>query len=317
MAKEIEISILKTVALAAAKNSNIPILDHFCFYDDRVQCCDSVVTLDAAFDSGIDTVAPIKQFMATVEDADTVSFSLNKKLTIKTNKLRSSFSVRDINDYPIMQHPVINVEINDAILPALKRLRGFISDNDNRAWATGILIKDGYGYATDNIIMARDKLLDMQQIVIPGRLIDILLKIGKEPTHYAVNDNAIYFQFDDMWLKSSLLDDNWPNAEKVIDNANRNNVFSIAGLHDDLKTIKKFDTSKDTAIVEFSGDTLSMRDAMSDVTIPSEMDESMFKLDALITVANNADILHVNWPDPCYFECSDGSMDGVIVGVKR
>ena len=317
MAKEIEISILKTVALAAAKNSNIPILDHFCFYDDRVQCCDSVITIDAPCRCGIETVAPVKQFMATISDAKDVTFSLKKKLTIKTDKIRASFSVLDNKDYPLMEAPTGKQELTSALLPALRRLQAFINDNSNVTWSTGILIKGGFGYATNNIIMARDKLMDMPQIVIPGRLVDILLRINKEPTHYSVQENAIYFWFDDMWLKSSLLEDTWPNAEKVIDGAKRNNVFSIASLKDDLIRIKKFDTSKHTATVEFDGTNIRMNDATSDVTMPCSMDESLFKLDSLITVANHADIIHINWPEPCYFECSDGSMDGVIVGLKR
>ena len=120
-----------------------------------------------------------------------------------------------------------------------------------------------------------------------------------------------------MWLKSSLLEDTWPNAEKILDGAKRNNVFSITSLKDDLSRIKKFNTSKNTAIVAFDGTSMKMNDVTSDVTIPCDMDESLFNLDHLITVATHADIIHINWPEPCYFECSDGSMDGVIVGVKE
>ena len=315
MATTIDKQTLKTVSLAVAKKSSQQILEHFCFYDGRVQCFDSTVAIDAPFESDLSITAPVKQFMAAIEGAGEVTLSVNKKLTIKTDKLRTSFGFLSIDDFPKILPPSDKKsKIKAPILDALKKLRSFIDTNSMRTWSTGILIADGHGYATDNVIMVRDVIPGIPRCVLPARAIDLLIKINKEPTHYLVTDNIVYFWFDDMWLRSALIDDNWPDAAGVIDKSERNNVFDIASIKDDLSTLSKFDTTKGMSVVEFNGTEMALNDHISDVHIKCDADESKFNLELLMKVSNSASIMHVNWPSPCYFE--QGTFEGVIVGVK-
>ncbi len=318
MANKIKYEVLKTVALAAAKKPSVPILSHFCFYNGRVQCSDSVVTIDAEFDITIETVAPIKQFMAAVAGTEGARFSLKRRLSIKTGYMHSTFGVLNVGDFPLSEALKNKKKIKAGILPSMKRLEKFIDSNAYRTWSTGVLVKDGFGYATDNVILVRDKLFETTpDIVLPRRLVSLLIKINMEPTHFSTDDNAICFWFEDMWLKSTLLDNNWPDAERIIDSAKRSNVFSLLSMHDGLLNIKKFDTTKGTAVITFDGKNMAMKDETSDVDVACDVDHSTFNLDALIKVTDNADLIHINWPEPCYFECVDESLDGVLVGVNK
>jgi hypothetical protein len=319
MANKIDTTTLKTVAFAAAKKSPQLILEHFCFYGDgdkaRVQCFDSTVAIDAPFNEALNIAVPVKQFMAAVGGADDVTLSVKKKITVKTEKLRSSFGFLPTDDFPIV--PVTNVKkkkVSAPILETFKRLYSFIDTNSNRTWSTGVLIDGGYGYATDNVVMVRDQLPDMGRIVIPARAIELLTRINKEPTHFAVQSNVIYFYFGDTWMRSSLLDDTWPLAADILDKAVRNNIFNIADIKDDLITLGKFDTAKGMGIVHFDGQQMTLNDTASDVHIDCDFDESKFNLELLTKVANVAELIHINWPAACYFE--RGTFEGVIVGVK-
>lgn len=159
----------------------------------------------------------------------TPAFSLepNGKLLVKCGKLRVLVDCW-VEQWPAVAPEGKRAEIAVPILPTLRYLLPFVSKDETRKWACGILLEDECAYATNNIVLlqvwlgAKAKL----RVNLPAEAVEILLQVGEEPAWWQMTDNRVVFHFSGgRWLSSQLFEQVWPDVNTMLDG------MDTAGLH--------------------------------------------------------------------------------------
>jgi len=108
------------------------------------------------------------------------------------------------------------------LLPVLKKLAPFISEDASRPWSRGILLEDQSAFATNNLVLVQHWLGGAFPIkaILPQMAVAELLRIGTEPTYMLVEENHISFMYGETgaaWLRTQLINAEFPDLTKVLD----------------------------------------------------------------------------------------------------
>lgn len=146
-------------------------------------------------------------------------------------------------------------------LPPLRALSPFIGEDASKPWAMGIwLADDGFMYATNNSTATRApspwSSLN-EQVILPGYLVDELLRLGKEPLQILYNQNVITITFeDDTWLQGRLLEGQFPDQIKSMIPAMCDGEETGA-IKDALARVKPFCPDAAFPVIRMSAEGLS------------------------------------------------------------
>ena len=217
---------LNFVKGAVSTKDLIPVLTNFHFYSGRVQGGNGRITIDAPLElGGIDITVPAVPFLKAIDTCEGILDFENLKITeagrlsIKKGKFRSVLPLSNSDEFPLVEPSEGKARHVPPILSALKRLRPFVGDDATRPWACGVLFKNGYAYATNNVVMTR-VIMDFGdcEFNLPGFAVDELLRINKEPESIIIDDNAVTFFFGKLgWLRSQLFSAEWPDVERFFE----------------------------------------------------------------------------------------------------
>lgn len=311
---------LKFAQGGIARKDIVPVLKHYRIVDGRVTAYNGVLALCAPVDLDLDVSPQAGKFHKALEACEgtvTLYETPAGRLAVCSEDFKV-FVDCTTDDFPDIEPQGEEVAVGGELLPALKSIARFISDDASRPWSRGVLLVGGSAYATNNIILVERWLgfTMPRPINLPVQCVDELLRIGEEPTHYQVSDTSITFHYEgDRWLRSQLLDLSWPNVQVIVDCEH-----SAQPISDDLFAVcdklKPF-TNKQGQLFfsEHCVATEKVSDTGAYQTIDCAEANGIYNVNQFLRLRGIVtDFDWSRYPKPCAF--FGDQLRGVIIGMK-
>lgn len=182
---------------------------------NEIRATDGRLIAGHPWPSDIDFVVPGEEFEAVfkrMKDQPTIK-KTEKGIAIRSGLFHGSINTLSLNNwsYPGVEDAVWQ-EMPTELLPILKALRPFISDNAMQKWATCVALENGWAYATNNVALAGAPCrgLDLMAL-LPNWAVDFVLSRPVGLTHWAWTPNYVAFRWDNnAWMRASLVVGQFP-----------------------------------------------------------------------------------------------------------
>jgi len=255
---------LKFVKGAVSKKDYQAELTHFLIADGHIKSYNGTIALCSPIDLDVQAAPKADTFVKAIERCDeqvVLNLTQAGRISVRSGSFRAT--VECTEEYDVLRS--IKPEGNDVKLPstfvqALRTVRPFIGVDASRPWAMGVLVRDKSIYATNNIIIGQHWIGEpMPNITIPASAIDALIRIGQEPTRITLSKNSATFYFGERWLRTQLLDPEWPDVDALVDKGfeNANLTPLPEGFYETLDKLKPFAENADRkGCVRFTEDGL-------------------------------------------------------------
>lgn len=311
---------LKFVKGAVAKNSDQPYMTHFAIKDGTVRSYNGMITLCTPIAFDIDCNPKADLLIKAISNCkETVALSMTDtgRLKVQSGKFKAFIECFS-ETTPEMKPEGILVDIDGlALIKAFNLLYKFICDDNNRPWTTGLLLRNGSAFATNNVCILEHWLGYAPEIPIniPKAAIREILRINEIPTHIQIGKSSITFHYsENRWIKSNLLENNWPDLNSML-NKDSNPIPIDPEIFNGLSILKPFTNNMGAIYI-----TPGMLSTSSDLTtsanyeIPSINFNGIFNVDMLSLLNNTA--TKIDWTtSPCLF--FGDLLRGAIVGMRR
>jgi len=309
---------LKFVHGAVSEKDIVPVLTHFHIADGRVQGSNGRLVLDSPI-AGVpgDIVVPADKFLKAV---DTCNGSPNLEigemsLTISAGRFKAKLPMMDVEFPHTAQATELRVPVDSQLLTALRSLKPFISTDATRQWACGVLLADGYAYATNNIVLARAPAPDMEQdISLPVWAVDELLRIGTPPESMCMSESTLsFFWSNGAWMQTKLGTGEWPKLGGYMPDDYSGLLALPEGFAKQVKWLTAFCPDPDFPVVALNEDGISTADGATTAEISGyTFAECKFHAKMLLLVLESATSASFEQA-PALWKGND--VEGVIVGV--
>jgi hypothetical protein len=141
-------------------------------------------------------------------------------IKLKSGRLSGTIQTLPLTDW---SHPGVDEakwkKIPTELLPLLKQLRAFVSDDPSRQASQCIALENGFAYATNNVAIAGAKCDELGEIMalLPPWAVDFLLGREEGLTHWAWTDNYVAFKwFNKAWMRSQLVIGQFPEKAAAL-----------------------------------------------------------------------------------------------------
>jgi DNA polymerase III sliding clamp (beta) subunit (PCNA family) len=274
---------------------------------------------------GVDATVDADRFMAAVDACDGEPddvFVEEGLLVVKKKRYKAKMKMMDATQFPRQGYDsgmAVRVRGGEAFLDVLRRLRPFVSDDASRPWSMGVLFQGGYAYATNNVLVARAPTgfdIEARRTVVPVFAIDELLRIGVGPLEVTRTSTALFFTFTTWWLRSHLIETEWPDVAALFTGWKRKLPSVPNGLRDDLRRVAEFIPDKKYPVIKFSPDGIATLegDYFAEVT-DYRLPNAQFRVEPLKLLLDNATHCDFSlYPQRCPWFGND--LEGFIVGVR-
>jgi hypothetical protein len=209
------------------------------------------------------------------------------------------------------------------LVPILKELRPFVSDNAMQPWADCVALENDWAYATNNIALAGAKCPGLGPVMalLPSWAVDFVLTRAEGLSMWAWSDHYVAFKWKNgAWMRSTLVVGCFPEraATMLRESSKEKPTQKIS---DDFR--KAFNSvafmSDDT--VELYADRMVARFGQAQIVadieceIPAEADHSIWGAAYLIPAINAATVWSPGlWPKPAPFK--GPVVSGYVVGRR-
>jgi hypothetical protein len=199
----------------------VPAFKNYAIANRMIQGSDGVVTLNASIDLDYETKVDAVRFARAVTSCaldEPIAIDLTKtgNLRIKQGAFRVIVPTAAI-DFPWAEPEGERMPVAQNFLEQLRVLKPFIGIDATRPWSQGVLIHRGTMYATNNVVLVAGVVghewKDVENIVLPVRAVEELLRVNIPPKIMLVADNAITFMHSKTWwLKCQRIVQPWPDV---------------------------------------------------------------------------------------------------------
>ena len=198
-----------------------PELTHYLVRDGRIYATDGRMTASHLFPSKETFCVSGAEFEAVIARANNnTSIELGDGcIVVHSGRLRGTIKTIDPKDWfcPVVGES--RIVIPSRLLPALKQLRPFISDNASRPWALCVRAAVDTLYATNNVsaVAVPEIDLDGVNVLIPYWAVDFVLS-RDGVTHWEHGDGYVAFHWaSGAWMRTQLMNDEYPpQVEEII-----------------------------------------------------------------------------------------------------
>lgn len=200
-------------------------------YERRCQVQNGRYTVDMPAPELPVFTAPIDRLVAawSVCDGEPSLGVTDTSLMVRGKARRSRIALSEGTAYPRVSPTPKTSHTAPGVSALLRSLQPFVATDASKVWATGICLKDGYAYATNNVILCRVPFPTVlpETVIVPSACFDAVIDKG-EPCDMGVATDSVTFYYEDgTWIKTQLLNMEWPTH--VVDN-------HLAQLEDDWAT---------------------------------------------------------------------------------
>lgn len=297
----------------------VPVLQCFHFYNGRVQGQNGRIAIDSPFPDLGEFTVPAERFLKAVDACDgapVVTLTASGNLAVKKGTFRALLPLGEHTAFPLAVKSGTPLPIGGNLLPVLRKLRPFISDDASRPWSNGVLFRDGYAYATNNVVLIRAPVAwDATDVILPVYAVDELLRIGQEPDALLLDERALTACLGDAWLRAQLLTGVWPDIAgrmAVLEHG----VQVPTGIRATIEKVVPFCPDPKMPEIVFSNDGISTAQGEHSATVTGMvLPDGRYRAEVLLDVLRVA--THVNfvaYPAPIAF-AGDG-VEGIFVGLR-
>ena len=312
---------LKKVHSITSKKNISTVYSSMCIRNGAVIGFDGSMTVCVKEDAllGINAVIHADKFLKAIGSTDAPKvYTTENFLMVKEGKFQARLPLLNI-EFPI-QSPKGSVHDCFGLLSALKAISGFVSQDASHKWATGCMVKNGYIYATNNVILVRYKVCEgLPEMNIPAKAVNELNKINEEPLYLIKRNGGIAFMFeDDWWLDTALLDYEWPEVDSMF------STRELPPIHPELvKAVELVSPFCASGIpkIYFSDKGVSSDNKDYNSTYEGiDLPVACFHAHTLAQVLPLME--HVDWkefPRACPFygkQTPTGRLEGVVIGIR-
>jgi len=316
------IDTLNFIKGSIANKDLVPELQHVQIKDGRITGFNGTLSLSAPVDLP-DVVPKADTFIKAVNTAA----EIDAEATVTLNEGRMKISAGTFTAYiecltewetglPGPSGKKQNIKAD--IIPVLKKLLPFISQDASRPWSRGILFRGTCAYVTNNICLVQmytGARLPFEAVVPIGTIKE-MLRIKEEPNAISFDGNTLTFYYEkDRWLKSCIIDGSWPDIEKMLNDIALNDGEQFPeNFFDNLSKLVPF-LGEDKSV--FFNDGLMSTSEHEKVgtnfkiDLPYKMRFNGDQLLLLEKVASKIDF--ASYPKPCTF--FGDKLRGLIMGM--
>ncbi len=315
------IDILRFVEGSVSKKKFVPELTHFCIEEGTIRGFNGSLALSSPIPLNINCKPEAAAFVKAIKKCqETVTMTMTpaNRLSIKSGPFKALINCIE-GETPHVTPTGERFDFNgELLMKALVTLAPFVGDDAANAWSTGVLFSGQSAFATNNVILLEYWLGIHFPITcnIPRKTIKEMLRIKTPPSYGLMDDKSISFMYEDgRWIRSSLLEGNWPDASRMLNVESnvqviRQDLFeaaeSLNGLTDEYGRLYIRDNRIGTSLDEEEGASYEL----PDLNFEGVYRDSMLAL--LRTVATHADFTLYPKPSTFFGE----NIRGIIIGLK-
>ena len=269
---------LKFVKAAISKDENQPILRCFKIRNLTVSASNGALTIQAPIAIDLNCAPLAEQFYRALSVCDsTPSLHLDAgKLIVKSGKFKSAISCMDDATFPDVHPSGPILPIKSPILPILKALLPFVSTDETRPWACGILFSNNSAYATNNAAIVEHWIpVSFPAICnIPLEAIKELVRLNIEPLSIQPEAQRVTFHLPDQaWISCLLSVRQWPVGifQVLADTAEHSGPWmageSLERFREDVAKLSGFGESRFPRLRFRSGHVATISDKGAESTV--------------------------------------------------
>lgn len=320
----------KLVRSVVSDRDLVPVLTHFHLYGYRIQGTNGKLTLDAPWPnySAIPINVPAEPFVRAFEAMDEPELFIkdNRHLLVSQGKMKVRIPI-NLETFPRASKPEVWDPMDNSLVEVIRRVRPFVSNDASRLWACGILYREGYVYATNNIVMVRvpwtpSSLGDMDTFTLPDVGMDQLIKCNLPVEAIHVRDNAVGFEMEgDVWMESLRYTEQWPDVERMFDDPDIDWEGLPALKGSERAIVEKllpFVPDKRHPVIRFEGDKIATLEGEMEAAVETQCGTGAFHatpLAAVLAVATHMNIDRHPKAVP-FADHLTSEMQGLMMGVK-
>lgn len=315
---------LRFIKGAVSTKDFVPVLKHVCIQDGIAQAFNGSIALSTPINLKENVVPIASDFIKAIElckDEPQISLTKAGRLKIQDGSFKVFIKCTNAETYPVVKPTGKKIKVKEDLNKVFKALFPFTGADASRPWSAGIIIRNGYAYATNNVVLAcYTKPVQLpNELIIPIAAIKELVRIGEDIESVQLDRDTITFHFEgDRWLRTNLIDHKAPDFAQVLSKCTYEKE-SMQEVPEDLTEILErlypfMDKKTPTAILRKAGIfTGEKDDGASDGTHSFPL--SVFRYEPLHSLSELATHWNFNYyPSPCPFISEDVS--GVIIGQR-
>lgn len=316
----------KMVASVVAERDTVPVLTQLHLYGNRIQGSNGRMVIDAPWEWEHDTDLnlPAGPFCKALDRMDNPSMVMKDgKLVVKQGRMKATIPVnRDV--YP--RSPPTDGEFSPvewaSLAAAWSKVLPFVSSDASKPWATGILYRAGWVYATNNVVLVRAKCdLGPEEFDLPASAAAQLIALGGVTGRH-ITANAITFSLaSGAWFRTSRLDGIWPGVDGMLDRYDYASLPELPpALAEDVEQVLPFVPDPKHPVIRFvDGKVATLEGDMNAEVVNEGVAQGTTSYHAVplglvLRIAARMDFSQ--YPSPAPFANEQGTVQGVIAGVR-
>lgn len=314
---------LRLVRGAVAQKELVPLMTHFIFNAGRVQGSNGRITIDAPLDlHELDGCSvPAEKFYRAVEACDGEPKIQRDGHFVHLRKGRFRVKLPVTSDAKMFTSPPAGKVDGHLTLDPFRRLLPYVSQDASRPWSIGILLASGYGYATNNVIVARAPLdYTGPNINLPSYCVEELLVLGNEQCEVSFAENGLYLKpRNDVWLHTRSLSLEWPDVTRFF--AEGFDQLVEVETKDLLRVVRKLRTfvpDNENPVIIIEGETVRTLEGDSeaeDAVQSLTSKKTAWRAEPLELMLAQATAMDLSqYPHPCPWK--GHGLEGRIVGMR-
>lgn len=227
-------------------------------------------------DFQVDAESLVKAVKAAKSETITFNITEAGNMTIVAGRLRTRMQV--LNDPIPAQTKISNwYSTHGQLLPTLVALAKWVPKEAPKAWATTLLLRNGFAYASDGKYMIKEKLnVDFEfECAITKPMLQVLVKLKAEPTSIAYHREKLFFGFDSgLSMDAPTLAEKWPNIDNFFTAVEHKEFEFTDELGETLNQLTGYDEGQ--AVLEITNETTA-KASLPDKVLPKMVVDVKFE----------------------------------------
>jgi hypothetical protein len=189
----------------------------------EIRATDGRITAGHPWPSADSFLVPGEEFEKVIKRMPgdiTVTANEASTVTVKSSRFRGVISTLSIGEW---NYPGVEdsqwLPLPDGLLPVLRALRPFISDNATQQWALCVALENGWAYATNNVALAGAPCpqLGAVQALLPCWAVDFVTSRPDHLDAWAWTDHYVAFRWrNGAWMRSQLVVGEFPSKAAAL-----------------------------------------------------------------------------------------------------
>lgn len=319
---------LKFVRAAVCKAGHNPAQMHFRIRGGTIQANNGRLAIQCPFPSDLDCCPHAGQFFKAVAACDDVIAMHVEagRLVIRSGKFKSSVHLCEKSAFRDFVPTGGMFPVPQPIIPTLRKLFPFVSDDERRPWACGVQFVNNSAIATNSITIVEHWLPFAFPVIvnIPRDAIAELIRLKMEPIGIQAAPHAVTFHLPEgAWVACSVLDYKWPDVQNVFNQAAAYpgtyiNAEQLETLLDDVAKLEGFcNEFKAVHFIPGAVSTVPAGQPGTSIDCPFSPGVGVYRADQLAALWGAVDRIGFGaYPNPVPFFGGE-LMRGVVTGYRE